>query len=198
MEMMERRDWMKAAAVGLAAVGAGCAVAPSANEQPAGEGFAAVFAPDWDLKRGYALAVAEAMPADKYDLKPTPEMRSFGELMAHISGAAYLMAATAAGDDDAIKAASQPPEGTDKETIVASMKTAFDYTGEAIPKVTDAVAGESVDVFDGYFTMTRSKLCQFMRDHTTHHLGYAIPYLRMGGVTEVPAYSFTGANPSPV
>ncbi len=36
------------------------------------------------------VAAAEAMPADKYGFKPTPEMNSFGHLVIHIVQAALI------------------------------------------------------------------------------------------------------------
>src|SRR5688572_17235097 len=39
--------------------------------------------------RGYVVAAAEAMPEEHYAFKPTPDVRSFGELLGHMANANY-------------------------------------------------------------------------------------------------------------
>src|SRR5438128_11277063 len=43
------------------------------------------------------LDVAEAMPADKYGYKPTPEISSFGEQLVHVAGITQRFVDTAKG-----------------------------------------------------------------------------------------------------
>ena len=53
---------------------------------PASAGdFAAMFGKHWGIAREFTLAVAEAMPAESYGFKPTPEQMTFGRLMTHIA-----------------------------------------------------------------------------------------------------------------
>jgi len=42
--------------------------------------------------------LAEAIPAEKYSFKPTPEVRSFGEMFAHVAGAESMFCAMALGE----------------------------------------------------------------------------------------------------
>ena len=41
----------------------------------------------WTVVRDNLLKMAEKMPAENYSFKPTPEIQSFGQRMAHIAGA---------------------------------------------------------------------------------------------------------------
>src|SRR5262249_59828793 len=43
------------------------------------------------------LDVAEAMPAEKYAYKPTPEISSFGEQLVHVAGIVHRFVATPKG-----------------------------------------------------------------------------------------------------
>jgi len=43
------------------------------------------FAEDWKISRQFTLDVANAMPADSYSFKPSPEEMTFGEQMIHIA-----------------------------------------------------------------------------------------------------------------
>ena len=157
--------------------------------------FAADFGPDWKLKAANALEMAEAMPADKWDFKPTEEMRSFGELMHHIASSNFFFAAKAAGADMP-EAAKFEGEKT-KEAVLTYMKTSFATAGELVATIDDGKKEEVIDLFGGIRTQRR-KVALFMLDHVTHHLGYAGPYIRLSGGKEVPAYRFTGSDQSPM
>ena len=39
------------------------------------------------VRKGDLLKAADRMPADAYDFKPTPDVRTFGQLIAHIADA---------------------------------------------------------------------------------------------------------------
>ncbi|HZA94240.1 MAG TPA: DinB family protein, partial [Gemmatimonadales bacterium] len=52
----------------------------------------------WEPMIGYITAVAEELPESKYSFKPTPEVRSFGEMFGHVAGAQYLFCAAALGE----------------------------------------------------------------------------------------------------
>lgn len=192
MRTQERRNWMKAALAALGAVGLG------SLGLRAGEGeksFSADFGPDWQAQKEYTLEVAEAMPAEKYDFKPTAEMRSFGQLLGHIGGSIYFFSASARGV--APPAEARPPEEATKEVMVSYLQGAFDYAAEGIAALTDERVHESVSLFGGRLSMPVWKLCHFMRDHCTHHRGYSLPYLRQNGI-QPPRYRFAGRGPSPV
>jgi uncharacterized damage-inducible protein DinB len=192
MKNLKRRDWLIST---LAAAGAaGLARLPGAAAE-AGHDFSSDFGPDWELQKAYTLEVAEAMPAEKYTFKPTEEMRTFGELMAHIGSSNYSFSANARGAEPPAEARFEG-EAT-KERVVAFLRGAFDYAAEAIASLDDQQAKEEISIFGGRLTLTRAKLIEFMRNHTTHHRGYALPYLRLNGI-KPPAYRFTGGRPSPM
>src|SRR4026207_1708881 len=46
--------------------------------------FKAIFAKHRRVAKGFPLPLAEAMPAESYDFKPTPEQMTCGRLMTHI------------------------------------------------------------------------------------------------------------------
>lgn len=193
MYSLQRREWLRKTLAALGALGLG-RLALRAGEP--GKTFSDDFMPDWEVQKEYTLEVAEAMPAEKYDFKPTPEMRSFGELMVHIGGAVYGFSASLR-EEQQRPAGSQAPEEPAKQNVVPYLKGAFDYAAEGIAALDDTAANETVSLFGGRLSMTRAKLCHFMRDHTTHHRGYGLPYLRLNGV-QPPRYRFGGTRPSPV
>src|ERR687883_44313 len=67
---------------------------------------------DWRSSAKLLVEIAEAMPADKYDYRPTKEVRSFGEQVAHVAGTMVLLLGWVNGKDT--------PEGEDS---FAKLKT---------------------------------------------------------------------------
>ena len=49
--------------------------------------FIPEFLDELKLSRAYTLECAQAMPAEKYEFRPVPEVRTFGQQMVHISEA---------------------------------------------------------------------------------------------------------------
>ncbi|MGH9862039.1 MAG: DinB family protein [Candidatus Acidiferrales bacterium] len=194
MNNFKRREWLKTAlgALGLAGA-AGLRLTSAEGESE--KKFSSEFGPDWDVAKAYTLEVAEAMPAEKYSFKPADPMRSFGEVLVHIGGSMYFMAASVRGAE--APAESKFAGEATKERVVSFLRGAFEYAAESVAMLDDTKASETVSVFGGRMTMSRAKLCQFMRDHSTHHRAYVLPYLRLNGV-EPPRYRFAGRGPSPV
>jgi len=76
------------------------------------------------------VAAFEAMPADKFGYKPTPEQMTFGHLAAHIVSSNYYFCANAG-------AVAQPKKdelkGTeDQPALVAAMKASFEFCHTAL------------------------------------------------------------------
>src|SRR5260370_13864633 len=75
------------------------------------------------------VAAAEAMPPEKYNFRPTPEMNSFGHLMMHIAQSNHLFCSKisgAAAPD--VKISDSDP----KDKLVAAIQTSFQYFQSAM------------------------------------------------------------------
>src|SRR2546429_7844379 len=90
------------------------------------------------------VAAAEAMPAEKYNFKPIPEMNSFAHLVMHIAqsnnGLCSKISDTAAPD---VKLADTDP----KDKLVAALKASFEYCSAALEKVDYSKLGDQVMLF---------------------------------------------------
>src|SRR5258708_16564799 len=70
------------------------------------------------------VAAAEAMPAEKYAFKPTPEMNSFGHVVMHIAQSNYFLCSKISGQ------AAPDLKLTDadgKDKLVAGLKASFEF-----------------------------------------------------------------------
>jgi DinB superfamily len=124
------------------------------------------------------IAAAEAMPADKYGFKPTPEMNSFAHLVMHISlsnnGLCSKISDTPAPD---VKIADT--DGKDK--LVAALKASFDYCSTALEKVDDSKLGDQMMLF-GNRPFSRAAVLIILSDDWYDHYGAQATYLRLNGI----------------
>jgi hypothetical protein len=121
------------------------------------------------------IKAAEKMPEESYSFKPTPEMQSFGERIAHVAG----QTGNCSGLSGERKP--NPAQGkTSKADIVAALKTSFEACDAAWAAMNDKTAIETVAGRGGQ----RTKLSVLI-GNTTHNMelyGYISPYMRLKGV----------------
>src|SRR5882724_12561912 len=94
--------------------------------------------------------LAEAIPAEKYSWRPSPDARSFAEVFLHVSAANYNLyklvgTAPPAGLD--IKELEKST--TDKSKVVFTVKESFAHAKKAITAMPDADLEKSMDWFGG-------------------------------------------------
>jgi hypothetical protein len=130
--------------------------------------------------------MAEKMPPENYDFKPVPEIRSFGETIAHISDSQMGACSSVRGPRKPGDAASKKT----KEDLVAALSASFAECDAAWETVTDANAAE---IPQGG---RRSRLGSLIANtvHENEEYGYMAVYMRLKGV--VPPSSDRGAMPA--
>ncbi len=128
------------------------------------------------------VAVAEAMPADKYNFAPTngdfKGVRTFGQQITHVAEAQYYFF-TAFGAKPSIDTKSLA-KLTGKDEIIKALKDSFAFAQQATQTMTAANAFEEIPDRDG--TNTRATIAAFSLAHTNDHYGQMIEYLRMNGI----------------
>jgi uncharacterized damage-inducible protein DinB len=136
---------------------------------------------EWERAKAYTKEYLDAMPADKYDLKPTPEMRSFAEQMLHFTDANYAFAAAATGEKSPIgQGESEKSTDKSKENTTKLVMAGYDFVINGIKKMNPAVMGENVKMF-GRFEMTKGMALTKCFEHQTHHRGQTTVYIRLAG-----------------
>jgi uncharacterized damage-inducible protein DinB len=124
------------------------------------------------------VAAAEAMPAEKYGFKPTPEMNSFGHLVMHIVQSNNLLCSKISGAP-APDAKLADTDGKDK--LVAGLKASFEFCNTALANVDDSKLGESMILF-GNRPASRAAALIALSDGWNDHYGAAAIYLRLNGI----------------
>jgi len=127
---------------------------------------------------GWAVKAAEQMPEADYAFKPTPEVRSFGEIAGHMANANYSFCATAKGEKS--PQTTNYEKATDKATIVAGMKAALEYCAQALKSISHERSMEEVQLFG--LKGTVNWVMAFNLAHNSEHYGNMVTYLRMKGM----------------
>lgn len=130
----------------------------------------------WHTLSGYVLQAAMDVPEEKYSYKPTPDVRSFGELFSHVAGAQSMFCAMALGEkppaEDAVTAKT-------KAELIEALKQSNRNCDRAYSQ-TDAASGASVDVFGEQHS--RMYALMMNATHDGEHYGNLVTYMRMNGM----------------
>lgn len=127
---------------------------------------------------GAVVSAAEKMPEENYSFKPTPEVRSFGQLIGHVADAQYGFCSTASGDTVAPKNIEKTM--TSKADLVAALKDAIAYCNKTYSAMTDATGSQTVKFMN--FNLARLSLLSLNTAHTDEHYGNIVTYLRLKGI----------------
>jgi hypothetical protein len=124
------------------------------------------------------VAAADAMPAEKYNFKPSPEMNSFGHLMMHIVQSNNTFCSKISGQTAPdVKIAETDP----KDKLVAAMKDSFAFCSAALERVDDSKLGEQFVLFGNRPISRGGALVALGGSWTDHYATEAI-YLRLNGI----------------
>ena len=129
----------------------------------------------YDALKQNLIKAAEKMPEADYSFKPTPEMQSFGERIAHIANQIGTCSAMTG------ERKQSPAQGkTSKADIVVALKASFDECDKAWESMNDKSAVEMMAGRGGQV----SKLSTLIRNnmHDQEMYGYLSPYMRLKGV----------------
>ena len=126
--------------------------------------------------------LAEAVPAEKYSWRPSPDVRSFAEVFLHVSAANYnLYKLVGTPPPAGVEVKSLEKSTTDKAKVVATLKDSFTHAKAAIKAMPDADLEKSMDWFGG--KNTERGILLFIVRHGAEHLGQSIAYARFVGIT---------------
>ena len=134
------------------------------------------FAKHWKTSVTYTRAMADKMPADGYSFKPTPAQMSFGEQVLHIANANASFAAAITGG----KARSWDPKQADRTAALAALDESAKLAEDAVARLTPELLQKKVKSEE--VEMRVEDIVMLMLDHTTHHRGQMVVYLRLKGI----------------
>lgn len=128
--------------------------------------------------KGNVLKSVDKLPEEKFSFRPTPEVRTYGQLLAHVADAQYIFCGLAR--EGKMERKGIEKTATTKAQIAAALKDAFAYCEATYDSLTDATSTAMVP----WFGQQRTKLSMldFNVAHSFEHYGNLVTYMRINGV----------------
>jgi uncharacterized damage-inducible protein DinB len=120
--------------------------------------------------------MADKMPEEHYSFKASPDIRTFGELLAHVADSQARTCSAVNGEPKAVDAAKK----TGKEALVAALKESFAICDAAFESLTDATASTMITSPRGQ--RTKLGTLNGVITHGNEEYGYMAVYLRIKGI----------------
>lgn len=132
-----------------------------------------------DRVKGQVVSLENAIPQDKFTWRPGEGVRSISEVYLHIAGSIYFLVGFT-GVKPPANSRIDEKGTTDKAKIADALKASFDWTKDAVSKMSDADLDKEIQMF-GMKTSVRNALLVLL-SHIHEHLGQSIAYARTNGV----------------
>jgi uncharacterized damage-inducible protein DinB len=132
----------------------------------------------WEGSRDMLVASASDVPESIYSFRPTPEVRTYGEIIGHVAGAQKMFCAMVLGEavpsEDAVEKTAKT-----KAALIAALKESNTYCARAY-QTTDKANTATIDLFG----QQRSKAYALMMNvtHNNEHYGNLVTYMRINKI----------------
>ena len=127
----------------------------------------------WDNSKNYLIGIAEAMPEEHYDFKPTERQMTFKEQLEHIqSNIDWLSSEYFDKKETEISIIKN-----EKERTIANIKIAFEEAAQYVEDTDEEGFSEVVEFFAG--PKSKIQILNLLQDHVSHHRGQLIVYLNL-------------------
>jgi uncharacterized damage-inducible protein DinB len=122
--------------------------------------------------------LAEKMPEENYNFKPTDAVRSYGQVVGHVADAQYMFCSVALGEKNPGLKIEQTK--TTKADLVAALKDAVAYCDKAYDTMTDASGSQMVKLFD--MDLPKLGVLNINNMHDMEHYGNLVTYMRLKNI----------------
>ncbi len=140
---------------------------------------------NYGLIKDFVTRSAAEMPAEHYAFRPTPQVRTFAQLIGHLADANYRLCAVAAGEG----LLRQGVEATETTTagLAEVLADSFAYCDKVYANMTDAVGAAIVGLEVGGearipIELPKLSVLAFHTQHAFEHYGNIVTYMRINGL----------------
>lgn len=131
---------------------------------------------DYTSIKNILLKSADKMPEENYSFRTTPQVRTYGEMIAHIADAQMMLCGAAKGEMKRGSAAGK----TSKIDLSAALKASFDYCDPVYDSMTDAAGTQAVKVMGQNKTKLGVLFVNVTHDNEMY--GQMVAYMRIKGI----------------
>ena len=125
------------------------------------------------------VAAAEAMPAEKYNYRPTPAQMSFAEIQVHLANEGNDILCGKTAGVDVPQRAKMDTTNT-KEQLIARLKETFQFCEQTFAKLDDSNLAAPVSMFG--MNLTRAASVLITVGDWADHYSQEANYLRLNGI----------------
>jgi uncharacterized damage-inducible protein DinB len=126
------------------------------------------------------IRTAEKVPEDLYAFKPTPEVRSLGQLLAHIADGNFGICGAGSTMKPPMSGIEKSTGGNGKAAIQKALAASFEFCESAWASMDNTRSPEVVKTFLG--TQPRFSVLTFNTSHVWEHYGNLVTYMRLKGI----------------
>jgi uncharacterized damage-inducible protein DinB len=127
----------------------------------------------WESTRNLVIGIVEVMPEDKYDFKPTPNVRTFRDNVIHLVAENYLFFGRVAGEN-----LGNPAQNLkSRDELIKALRESYDYSAKVWAGLTEEKALEMIEV-KGEKVQRWSAILGAIQDNMNHY-GNLVVYVRL-------------------
>jgi uncharacterized damage-inducible protein DinB len=133
----------------------------------------------FDITKTNIMATAEILDDEMYAFRPTDQVRTAGQILAHIADWQFTFCGSAAGEPNAAPENFEQTR-THKAGIIEALGLGFAYCERIFARTTDAEAVASARLFGA--PQTVGGILSFNSAHNHEHYGNLVTYMRINGI----------------
>jgi len=133
----------------------------------------------FDVTKTNIMATAEILDDEGYAFRPTAEVRTAGQILAHIADGQFSFCGSAAGEPNAAPENFEQTR-TRRAEIIDALEQGFAYCERVFARTTDAGAVAAADFFGAPNTV--AGILAFNSAHNYEHYGNLVTYMRINGI----------------
>ena len=156
-------------------------VYPYRDGTPGVTGYRSEVMAEVMIQESEFVRLAEAIPADKYTWRPSPDVRTIAEVFLHASAANYnLYRLVGTPIPPGVDTKTLEQSTTEKAKVIVTLKASYAHAKAAIRSMPDADLEKTLDWNGG--KITERGVLLYIVQHIAQHLGQQIAYARSIGV----------------
>ena len=136
----------------------------------------------WDGAKRNLTESADQMPEADYAFRPTAQVRTFGEILAHVAGANYVFCAPARNEKTPFEEDHFEKTAKTKAEIVKALNDSIAYCDAAYTAVTDRSAADTITMPFNMGAQARASALIRNTVHVQEHYGNLVTYFRIKGM----------------
>lgn len=137
---------------------------------------------EWATSKKNIKESGDFMPEANFAFKPVAEVRTFGQILAHVAGANYVFCAAARGEKAPHAEDEFEKNATTRAAIVKAVGDSLAYCDAVFASQTDASLAEAITMPFGMGQGSRAGALVGEIGHVNEHYGNLVTYFRLKGI----------------